>query len=257
MALLVSRPEMSSQRFDTLDAFRGLAMIWMAVYHFVFDLDYFGLPTQDFFRDPFWTWQRSLIVSIFLLSAGMGQAIATARGQSWWRFWRRWAQVAAGALLVSAGSWLLFPNSFIYFGVLHGLALMLVVVRLTVRWRHWLWLLGALAIASGFIAESMLQTGAFPVWADALNSMRWNWLGWISQKPFTQDYVPLFPWLGVMWWGAAAGHWVQRQRPGWLAQPVSSVWQIFARLGRWSLSFYLVHQPILMAFVGGVAWLFH
>lgn len=247
---------MKNQRFDTLDALRGLAMLWMTGFHLVFDLSHFKLVTQDVYRDPFWTWQRTLIVSLFLLCAGMGQAVATAQGQSWPRFWQRWAQVAGGALLVTAGSWLMFPNSFIYFGVLHGLALMLIVLRLTARWGRWLWLLGALAIASKFIFEHLLQTGPLAPWADAFNSMRWNWLGWISQKPVTEDYVPLFPWLGVMWWGAAAGAWVLRQRPEWLARPLPPALHALAGLGRWSLSYYLLHQPVLIALVAGVSWLF-
>ncbi len=28
-----------------------------------------------------------------------------------------------------------------------------------------------------------------------------NWLGLITRKPVTEDYVPLLPWLGVVWWG--------------------------------------------------------
>lgn len=246
---------MKTQRYDLLDALRGLAMVWMTVFHFAFDLNHFKLVTQDFYRDPFWTWQRTLIVSLFLLCAGFGQAIATAQGQSWQRFWRRWGQVAGAALLVSAGTWLVFPNSFIYFGVLHGLALMLIVVRLTAHWGRWLWLLGALAMVSKFIAESVLQTGAMAQFADALNSMRWNWLGWISQKPVTEDYVPLFPWLGVMWWGAAAGAGLWKQQPEWLARPLPQPVQALAGLGRWSLSYYLLHQPVLIALVGALSWL--
>ena len=247
---------MKNQRFDTLDALRGLAMLWMTGFHLVFDLNYFKLVTQDVYRDPFWTWQRTLIVSLFLLCAGMGQAVATAQGQSWPRFWRRWAQVAGSALLVTAGSWLMFPNSFIYFGVLHGLALMLIVLRLTAHWGRWLWLLGGVAIASKFIFEHLLQTGPLAPWADAFNSMRWNWLGWISQKPVTEDYVPLFPWLGVMWWGAAVGAWLLKQQPVWLARPMPQPLQALAGLGRWSLSYYLLHQPVLIALVGGVSWFF-
>jgi len=30
-----------------------------------------------------------------------------------------------------------------------------------------------------------------------------NWLGLITRKLVTEDYVPLLPWLGVMWWGVA------------------------------------------------------
>ncbi len=245
---------MVSQRFDNLDALRGLAMVWMAGYHFVFDLNFFKLVSQDFYRDPFWTWQRTLIVSLFLLCAGVGQAISTAQGQSWWRFWRRWSQVALSAMLVTVGSWLMFPNSFIYFGVLHGMALMLVVVRLTAHWGRWLWLLGALAISSKFISDYLLQTGPLAPWAETMNGVRWNWLGWISKNPVTEDYVPLFPWLGVMWWGAASGSWVLRQRPEWLAQPVPQALHALAGLGRWSLSYYLMHQPVLIALVCGVSW---
>jgi uncharacterized membrane protein len=247
---------MTTQRFDRLDALRGLAMVWMTVFHFVFDLRYFKLVTQDVYRDPFWTWQRTLIVSLFLLCAGMGQAIATGQGQSWPRFWRRWSQVAGAALLVTAGSWLMFPNSFIYFGVLHGLALMLLLVRLTAHRGRWLWWLGALAVASKFIFEFLLQTGPLAPWADTMNSMRWNWLGWISQKPVTEDYVPLFPWLGVMWWGAAAGAWITQRRPEWLSRPLALPLQTLAVLGRWSLSYYLMHQPVLIALVGGLSLLF-
>jgi uncharacterized membrane protein len=247
---------MTNQRFDTLDALRGLAMVWMTAFHLVFDLSHFKLVQQDVYRDPFWTWQRTLIVSLFLLCAGMGQAIATAQGQSWQRFWRRWAQVAAAALLVTAGSWLMFPDSFIYFGVLHGLALMLIVVRLTAHWGLWLWWLGTVAIASKFIFEYLLQTGPLAPWADTMNSMRWNWLGWISQKPVTEDYVPLFPWLGVMWWGAAMGAWFLKHQPAWLVQPLPSPMKALAGLGRWSLSYYLLHQPVLIALVGGLSWLY-
>ena len=83
-------------RFDRLDALRGAAIVWMALFHFCFDLNTFGLlqPRQNFYTDPFWTWQRTCIVSLFLFCAGLGQAAALHAGQGWPRFWRRWAQVA-------------------------------------------------------------------------------------------------------------------------------------------------------------------
>src|SRR5664279_4344530 len=105
----------ATPRFDAVDALRGLAMVWMTAFHFGFDLNQFGYIKQDFYRDPLWTWQRTLIVSLFLFCAGLGQAIAVAQGQSWPRFWRRWAQVLGCALLVTAGSWWMYPKSFIYF----------------------------------------------------------------------------------------------------------------------------------------------
>ena len=130
-----------------MDALRGLAMVWMTAFHFCFDLNHFGYLRQDFYSAPLWTWQRTCILGLFLLTAGLGQAIAVQQGQSWPRFWRRWAQVAGCALLVTAGSYWMYPQRFIYFGTLHGIALMLVVVRFTAAWGRWLWLVGGLAIA--------------------------------------------------------------------------------------------------------------
>ena len=153
-------------RFDRLDALRGVAIVWMAVFHFCFDLGHFKLIQQNFYTDPFWTVQRAMIVSLFMFTAGVGQAIALQQGQGWHRFWRRWAQIAGCAILVSAGSALMFPKSFISFGVLHGFAVLLILVRLSQGAGAWLWWAGALAIAMPQLIQH--------VWFDT----RWtNWIG--------------------------------------------------------------------------------
>ncbi|MCU0761650.1 MAG: DUF1624 domain-containing protein [Hydrogenophaga sp.] len=241
-------------RLDRVDQLRALAMLWMTVFHFCFDLNHFGFMEENFYRDPFWTWQRTAIVSLFLFTAGLSQAIASANGQDWSRFWRRWVQIAAAALLVSFGSWLMFPKTFIYFGVLHGVAVMLVVARITVGWGVWLWPLGALAISVPMWAPMILQPGSA---LEFLNTRGWNALGFISRKPVTEDYVPLLPWLGVVWWGVAAGQWMLRRRPGWLGaggKPLGGMGTRLAVLGRWSLSYYLLHQPVMIGLLGVLAW---
>nr|WP_315225496.1 heparan-alpha-glucosaminide N-acetyltransferase [uncultured Albidiferax sp.] len=235
-------------RFDRVDALRGVAVVWMTAFHFSFDLAHSGLWAQNFYADPFWTWQRVAIVSLFLFCAGLGQAVAAQHAVGWPHFWRRWAQVAGCALLVSAGSAFMFPNSWIYFGVLHGIAVMLVIARLTARCRLWLWPMGALAIASKFIAAYALSMGGS---SDFFNQKAVNWLGWITQKPVTEDYVPLFPWLGVLWWGMAAGFWLLQRHPQWLQ---GSAPRALAWLGRWSLPYYMLHQPVLIGLVTAFAW---
>jgi uncharacterized membrane protein len=137
----------------------------------------------------------------------------------------------------------MFPRSFIYFGVLHGIAIMLVIVRLTSRWGAWLWLAGLVAILAPLAAPAVHD--AWPA-LESLNSRWLNWTGFISRKPVTEDYVPLLPWLGVMWWGVAAGQWLLRERPDWLKGRIPRAAGPLAWLGRWSLSWYMLHQPLLI-----------
>lgn len=242
-----------SGRYDSVDTLRGLAMVWMTVFHFCFDLSHFGLWPQNFRVDPFWTMQRTVIVSLFLFCAGLGQAIALQQGQDWQRFGRRWAQIVGGALLVTAGSFAMFPQSFIHFGVLHGMAVMLLIARLTAGWGRWLWLAGLVALVLPPLAQYLLAAA----WADAaplLNSRPLNWLGLVSRKPFTEDYVPVLPWLGVLWWGLALGQWTLGHRIHWMLLSVPRFLKPLAMLGRWSLSYYMLHQPIMIGLLMLVAW---
>jgi uncharacterized membrane protein len=239
-----------------VDLLRATAMVWMTLFHFSFDLNHFGFIHQNFYTDPFWTWQRSAIVSLFVFTAGLSQAVAVHQGQSWPRFWRRWAQLAACAVLVSAGSWLIYPRSWIYFGVLHGLALMLIVTR-------WLALkklstVRLLAFAGMAITVSLIvkNLGALGQWPEVMNDKAFNWLGLNWRKPITEDFVPLLPWLGPMLLGLAVGQWVLAQAPGhrlkvWLIAPVPAALEPAARLGTWSLVYYMAHQPVLF----GLLWL--
>ncbi|MEO6625265.1 MAG: heparan-alpha-glucosaminide N-acetyltransferase, partial [Burkholderiaceae bacterium] len=204
-----------------------------------------GYLQQDFYNGPLWTTQRSAILSLFLFCAGLGQSVAAARGQHASRFWQRWRQVAAAALLVSLGSWLMFPRSFIHFGVLHGIALMLIVARLSARLRTTsLLLAGVLATLVWVLGAWLLQGNPAQHF---FNSPWLNWLGIVTRKPVTEDYVPLLPWLAVVWWGMAAGQWLQAHHPGVLAWEAGRMGTRLAALGRWSLSFYLLHQPVLLA----------
>jgi uncharacterized membrane protein len=230
-------------RYVLVDALRGVAIVWMTLFHFSFDLNHFAYFKANFYADPFWTWQRSAIVSVFLFCAGFSQAVAVQQGQSWARFWRRWGQVALAAVLVTVGSYAMYPQSFIYFGVLHGMALMLIVARLTAHYGVWLWLMGVVALLMPW-AASYLHAGWLG--AEVLNMPALNWLGLISRKPVTEDYVPLLPWLAVIWWGVATGTWVLKSRPKWLARSVAPSMYPLAVLGRWSLSYYLLHQPVLI-----------
>ena len=83
----------------------------------------------------------------------------------------------------------------------------------------------------------------------------------ITHKPRTEDYVPLLPWLGVMWWGLAVGQWLLARRAVQLSAPLAFDHRLLggplrglSLLGRWSLSYYMLHQPVLMGSLTAIAW---
>lgn len=232
----------TNQRAERLDALRGLALLWMAVFHFCFDLKLFGFLKANFYSDPFWTYQRVVIVSLFLMCAGVSQVLALHQGQQRAQFWRRWGQIVACALVVSAVSWVQFPRSYISFGILHAMALMLVLARLLCRLE-----ISTLAVALCGVVVVMGQALAHPFF-----DSRWTgWLGFVTFRPRTEDFVPMFPWLGVMLWGVALGKYLLQHRAASLYGPLPRLarplWAIVSLLGRWSLSFYMLHQVVFMA----------
>jgi uncharacterized membrane protein len=235
-----------SLRFDRIDALRGFSMIWMTLFHFSFDLNHFGFLKQNFYEDTFWTYQRTCIVSLFLVCAGLSQAIASSQNLSWSRFFKRWKLVLAASLLVSVGSYIVYPNSFIYFGILHGIALMLLILKALSKWGQHLWLLALPVLSLKFIAPIAHETSTG---FEIFNQPLLNWLGFINRKPITEDYAPLVPWLAVILIGYSAGLWILKNKQHWLSAPINNNFYFLAALGKYSLSYYLIHQPVLFGIV--------
>ena len=230
-------------RLPLIDALRGLAVAQMIVYHFIYDLKYFGWVQLAMTRDQPWVGWRTAIVTQFLLLVGVSLVLRATRRPGEREFLRRWTQVAAAAALVSAGSWLLFGPRFIWFGILHFIAAALVIGRLLLPLGTGCIALGLAAIAVGLGFKH-----------EFFGTMATGIVGFAPQKPRTEDYVPLFPWIGVVLVGiGAASLW---QRHGFAIAPALQ-WlnaappRLLVLLGTWALTVYLAHQPVLM----GLLWL--
>lgn len=232
-------PATAAGRIAGIDALRGLAVIAMVAFHFCFDLAHFGVLAANFYRDPFWLHARTGILSTFLLLAGVSLVLAQrdARGRA--GFWRHVATIAACALLVTAGTWVAFPQSYVAFGVLHAVALSLVLLRPLATRPFLALVLGVAVIAAGNLV-------ALP----AFDGPPWGFVGFATVKPRTEDYVPLFPWTGVMLVGIALGHALARDGFRVVA-PLGALPRGVRWLGRHSLAVYMLHQPLLF----GALWL--
>ncbi len=224
-----------SGRLPGIDALRGIAIVAMIAYHFAFDLRLFGFTSSDFHRDPFWLNSRTLILASFLLLAGVSLVLAQRSAAGRAGFLRHVLQIGACALLVSFASYIAFPARFIWFGVLHAIAVSLVLARpLAPHPRT------ALAIGVAVIAAGNLLTFT------SFNQPALGWVGFMPEKPATDDYVPLFPWTGVMLVGIAAGHALVRGNFRQVA-PFARLPALLSWMGRHGLAVYMLHQPLLLA----------
>ncbi|RUQ62537.1 DUF1624 domain-containing protein [Azospirillum doebereinerae] len=211
----------------------------MAVYHGCWDLTFHGLASFDLLGDPLWLTARTLILSSFLLLAGVSLVLATGGGLDAKRFLSRLARLAAAAGAVSAASYILFPDSPIFFGVLHHMAAASVIGLAFVR------LPAALTLAAAVAAVLAGEHLAVP----AFDSPWLRWIGLTTVPPNSNDFVPLLPWIG----GVLAGIGLARLWPGIGTGPSGPnlLTRALAWAGRHSLAVYLIHQPLLF----GLFWL--
>lgn len=230
---------LSPPRIDAIDLARSIALIGMAVFHFTFDLQFFGLvPPGTSTTGFFWYFARAVAGS-FLFLAGLSLWLAHGGGIRWRSFWRRWFMVAGAALLVSLGTRVAMGEAWVFFGILHAIALFSLLGLACLRLPGLLLLVLAAAILAGAqVLPDLLQWNAAP--------LRFLGLGTIA--PFTVDFEPVFPWFGVFLAGIGAAK---------LAMPALTQlagWRIAHWLtwpGRHSLMIYLLHQPVLI----GLLWL--
>ena len=228
----------SSSRLQVVDLLRGVAIGLMVLYHFSFDLNYFHVLSIDFNHDAFWLGLRAVIVSLFLGLVGMSLHLAAMRARFGQAFLRRLGLVTVCAMLVTLASAVMFPRSVIFFGVLHFIAVATLLGRPMVRFYR----------ANLVIGLALLIVG-LSVQHPVFDHPAMQWIGMMTHKPVTEDYVPLLPWFGVVLIGMFIGRTlclpglapVREWRSG--RSPVRAL----AFLGRHSLLVYMLHQPLLFA----------
>lgn len=213
------------KRYPLVDYIRGFAVVLMVIFHAAYDLTIFGYLQINFMRDIFWFALPRVIVFLFLLSVGAGLYLAHKPNIKWRPFWKRFSKVALCALIISLYTYYAFPAVWVYFGTLHCIAIT-----------------SLLALPFLNYPKVSLVTGLTMLCAHLFFDFG---LPWFSMPHKSMDYIPAFPWLGVVLLGIFATH------QGWHKwEPKEGLpLKILKYLGIHSFLIYMLHQPILYGLV--------
>ncbi|MBN1234867.1 MAG: DUF1624 domain-containing protein, partial [Methanotrichaceae archaeon] len=180
-------------RFWEVDLLRGVAIVLMVLYHFVFDLDYFAVYDIEV-SSGFWLAAARLTSSLFLLLVGLSLTLSHSRarllgqeGRFFFRLLKRSAWILGLALGITIVTYFVIGNGFIVFGVLHLIGLSLLLAYPFLRLQRANFIIGLLFILAGVYFQTV--------------SIGYPWLLWLGLAPldfYSVDYFPVFPWFGVI-----------------------------------------------------------
>lgn len=234
----------SYPRLWEVDTIRGIAVILMIIYHFVFDLTFFGALATDIYATPWQIFARS-IGTTFIAVMGLSLTLRyhrlsqkLDRQQAFRKYLRRGARLFAWGMVITVVTYFFVGRRFVVFGILHLLGLSVILAFPFVRSR-WASLGGGLlALAFGTYLGS--QKVSYP------------WLLWLGVPQFGRgmvDYYPILPWFGFALLGIFAGLTLYPRGARRFALPdlsQSTPIRALTYLGQHSLPIYLIHQPILL-----------
>jgi uncharacterized membrane protein len=174
---------------------------------------------------------------LFIFPAGVALTIAYSRGKRISSFMLRGLELFGLGLVITLLSWLVIPEEYVQFGILHFFGIAFIFAPLFLRFRYINLILGAAVMGIG------LYLLAQRIYVDS------RWLLWLVPYGFnTLDYWPLVPWFGLFLVGMFFGEILypqgnRRFNIPEISNPVASAVMV---LGRHPLLVYVVHLPILI-----------
>ena len=220
---------MINTRDSALDLMRGIAIIMMIAFHFIYDLNSFGFSDIPLFTHWAGIAWRCLIVFLFLSAVGISLVIAHSKGIKFKKFLKRLLYLGIAALFVSAGTYVMFPDGWVYFGIL-----------------HLIWFSTIIAISFVNLPKTSLLIAALILIGAIFDQPNLSFISYLLEPYLplgSVDYYPLFPWLSFVFIGIYLGHNNYYQkififRLNWLEV-----------IGKHALIIYLTHQIVLFSIV--------
>lgn len=236
----------TKDRVVAIDMIRGIAIVGVVLFHMVWDLAFLGMIPAHWASNTLWIAFGRTLAGTFMILVGISFALAARNKIRARPFLRRLGVITAAALAITVVTRLTFPEAYVYFGILHAIVVATLVCAVLIRARPLVVIV--LGITIVFIGNA--------VEISAFDPRHLAWIGFAADPPFSNDFVPVFPWVGLSLIGLGAGRIIEAR--GWfafLAVPYVPIRTTLVFAGRWSLTIYLLHQPILLAILVPLSWI--
>jgi len=229
------------KRFWEIDLLRTVAIVMMITFHVLYLLNYFniqntGVPGVQY---GFWWWFPRVTGGTFIFSAGVSLTITYSRSKRMSGFLLRGLKIFAWGMGITLLTWLIAPDKYVRFGILHFFGIAFILAHFFLRFRFINLILGAALMALGtYLLEQRILVD-FP-WL--------LWLGLIPHGFSTLDYWPLLPWFGLFLVGMFFGKilYPQGNRRFNIQEFSNPVTSALTLPGRHPLVIYLAQWPIVI-----------
>ena len=241
-------------RLWEVDAWRGVAILMMIVYHLLWDLRSLG-GYDIAVRSGFWSYWQVATAGLFTILVGVSLTLSYQRerkgrptGSLWSRYVLRGLVVFTWGMAISVATYIaLGPDDYVRFGILHLIGLSIIIAYPLLRFRWLNLVLGVVVIVLGPVIRA---------WRPDV-----PWLEGLIPTPGSGvDYAPLIPMFGRVAIGIFIGNMLYpggNRRYRLVDLSGRSPIRMLQRMGQNSLLIYLVHQPILICILllaGVVDW---
>lgn len=234
------------KRFIEIDALRGLAVIGMVIYHFIYALDYLKISDFNLGWPGFIILKYSVRIT-FLILVGISLVIARQKQEqhsvslgttAYRKTLIHGLKILAGGLLISLISYLFVPQGLVIFGILTLIATGILLLTPFTKFKTTALILGIAIIISSNIITNI-----------QINNLFGYIIGFRTNISPGLDYFPLIPWIGYILIGIFLGNILfHKAIPVYsLKMPTNFATVSLVFMGQKALPIYIVHVPIIVA----------
>lgn len=234
------------RRYHFIDALRGLALMNMLAYHFLFDVNVvYGRDTAFYLRPWAHVWQQYICWS-FILIAGLSFHWGRRHNL------RRGLVLNACGLVITLATLLVMPDEAIWFGILNFMGCAVLLTMALERGLQKLPPAAGLAVCfTLFLLLRRVDIGYIGLGPALYRLPAWLYrfrilapLGFPDPAFRSSDYFPMLPWYLLFLCGWFMGRCLEQNER--LRRLAREKIPFLSAAGRKTIWIYMLHQPILM-----------